>query len=149
VDSIPTRLGKPGAAALDNGFFSRANIEAFDRRGIEPYIATGGDPHHRSWQERFGGSPTPPAEEASPKVKMAYKLRTEIGRAIYAARKSTVERVIGIIQEVLGLRQFSLRGEVAAAGEWGPVCPAFNLKRLHSLTSGRPLSAMLKQASYV
>jgi hypothetical protein len=149
VDSIPTQLGKPGAAALDNGFFSQANIEAFERRGIEPYIATGGDSHNQSWQERFGGSPTPPAEDASPKVKMAYKLRTEIGRAIYAARKSTVEPVIGIIKEVLGFRQFSLRGEVAAAGEWCLVCLAFNLKRLHSLTSGRLLSERLNQASYV
>ena len=149
VDSIPTRLGKPKAAALDNGFFSQANIEAFERRGIEPYIATGGDSHNQSWQERFGGSPTPPAEDASPKVKMAYKLRTEIGRAIYAARKSTAEPVIGIIKEVLGFRQFSLRGEVAAAGEWCLVCLAFNLKRLHSLTSGRLLSERLNQASYV
>jgi transposase len=149
VDSIPKQLGKPKAAALDNGFFSQANIEAFESRGIEPYIATGGDSHNQSWQERFGGSPTPPAEDASPKVKMAYKLRTEIGRAIYAARKSTVEPVIGIIKEVLGFRQISLRGEVAAAGEWCLVCLAFNLKRLHSLTLGRPLSEMLNQASYV
>jgi len=149
VDSIPTQLGKPKAAALDNGFFSQANIEAFESRGIEPYIATGGDSHNQSWQERFGAEPTPPPADASPKVRMAYKLRTEIGKAIYAARKSTVEPVIGIIKEVLGFRQFSLRGEVAAAGEWCLVCLAFNLKRLHRLTSGRLLSVMLNQASYV
>jgi hypothetical protein len=34
-------------------------------------------------------------------------------------------------------------GEVAAAGEWCLVCLAFNLKRLHSLTSGRLLSERL------
>jgi hypothetical protein len=44
--------------------------------------------------------------------------------------------VIGIIKEVLGLRQFSLRGEQAAAGERGLVCLAFNLKRLHTLLQG-------------
>jgi hypothetical protein len=66
-------------------------------------------------------------------VKMAYKLRTEIGQAIYRLRKCTVEPVIGIIKEVLGFRQFSLRGLAAAAGEWGLVCLAFNLKRLHTL----------------
>ena len=80
---------------------------------------------------------------------MAYKLKTEIGKAIYAARKSTVEPVIGIIKEVVGFRQFSLRGEAAAAGEWCLVCLAFNLKRLHRLTSGCLLSVMLNQASYV
>jgi len=149
VDSIPAELGRPKAAALDNGFFSQTNIMAFESRGIEPYIATGRDSHNQSWQERFGAEPSPPAESASPRVKMAYKLKTEIGKAIYAARKSTVEPVIGIIKEVLSFRQFSLRGEVAAAGEWCLVCLAFNLKRLHSLTSGRLLSVMLNQASHV
>ena len=149
VDSIPAQLGQPKAAALDNGFFSQANIAAFESRGIEPYIATGGDAHNQSWQERFATEPTPPPADASPQIKMAYKLKTEIGKAIYAARKSTVEPVIGIIKEVLGFRQFSLRGAVAAAGEWCLVCLAFNLKRLHRLTSGRLLSVLLNQASYV
>jgi len=40
--------------------------------------------------------------------------------------------VIGIIKEVLGFRQFSLRGELAAAGEWCLICLAFNLKRFHT-----------------
>jgi len=42
---------------------------------------------------------------------MAYKLKSVAGQAIYKLRKSTVEPVIGIIKEVLGFRQFSLRGE--------------------------------------
>jgi DDE family transposase len=64
---------------------------------------------------------------------MAYKLQTEIGRAIYRLRKMTVEPVIGLVKEVIGFRQFSLRGLCAAAGEWCLVCLAFNLKRLHVL----------------
>ena len=64
---------------------------------------------------------------------MAYKLQTEIGHAIYRLRKCTVEPVIGLIKEVLGFRQLSLRGLATAAGEWGLVCLAFNLKRLHIL----------------
>ena len=67
---------------------------------------------------------------------MAYKLTTTIGQAIYRVRKCTVEPVIGIIKAVLGFRQFSLRGEQAAAGEWCLVCLAFNLKRLHTLLQG-------------
>ena len=146
IDSISAELGKPKAAALDNGFFSQANIAAFESREIDPYIATGRDSHSQNWRERFAAEPTPPLESASPKVKMAYKLKTQIGKAIHGARKSTVEPVIGIIKEVLGFRQFSLRGEVAAAGEWCLVCLAFNLKRLHSLTSGRLLSDRLRLA---
>jgi transposase len=137
VDSIPSELGRPEAAALDNGYFSPTNIEALASRGIEPYIATGREPHNQSWQERFAAEPMSPPEDASPKVKMAYKLQTEIGKVIYAARKCTVESVIGIIKEVLGFRQFSLRGQQGAAGEWCLVCLAFNLKRWHRLTYSR------------
>ena len=133
VDAIPTEVGKPKAAALDNGYFSSTNIEELGARGIEPYIATGRDRHHQSWQERFAQEPTPPPEDASPIVKMAYKLKTDIGKLIYGLRKSTVEPVIGIIKETLGFRQFSLRGLVAVAGEWCLVCLAYNLKRLHVL----------------
>jgi transposase len=133
VDAIPAQAGKPKAGALDNGYFSAKNIDGFEARGIEAYIATGREPHHQSWQERFAEQPTPPPDDASPIVKMAYKLQTDIGQAIYGLRKCTVEPVIGIIKEVLGFRQFSLRGLAAAAGEWCLVCLAFNLKRLHVL----------------
>ena len=136
LDAIPPDLGTPDAAALDTGYFSTANIAAFERRDIEPYIATGRDPHHPSWQDRFAALPAPPADDASPMVKMAYKLKTVLGKAIYGLRKCTVEPVIGIIKEVLGFRQFSLRGEQAAGGEWCLVCLAFNLKRLHTLLTG-------------
>ncbi len=133
LDAIPAELGTPDAAAMDNGYFSADNIIACEARGIDPYIATGRKPHHRSWKAYFAELPAPPPEDAGPTVKMAYKLQTEIGKAIYGLRKCTVEPVIGIIKEVLGFRQFSLRGLAAAAGEWCLVCPAFNLKRLHVL----------------
>lgn len=133
VAAIPDEVGRPQSAALDNGFWSPDNVAALEARGIEPYIATGRDHHDQSWQERFAAEPDPPAQDASLLVKMAYKLRTKIGKQLYGLRKSTVEPVIGIIKEVLGFRQFSLRGLEAAAGEWGLVCLAYNLKRLHVL----------------
>jgi len=133
LDALPSDLGQVDAAAADNGYFSADNIAACLERGIEPYIATGREPHHRTWQTFFVQQPTPPPQEADPKVKMAYKLQTDIGQAIYRLRKCTVEPVIGIIKEVLGFRQFSLRGLEAVIGEWGLVCLAFNLKRLHIL----------------
>lgn len=131
--ALAPEVGKPQAAALDNGYFSQANVQACERQDIEPYIATGREPHHKSWHTFFEERPEPPPEEASLKVKMAYKLPTEIGQAIYRLRKCTVEPVIGLIKEVLGFRQFSLRGLMATAGEWCLVCLAFNLKRLHVL----------------
>jgi hypothetical protein len=133
VQAIPAELGQPPAAALDNGYYSPKTIDALTARGIEPYIATGREPHHQSWLDRLAKQPTPLPTDANPILKMAYKLRTEIGQAIYRLRKCTVEPVIGIVKEVLGFRQFSLRGQAAAAGEWCLVCLAFDLKRLHTL----------------
>jgi transposase len=136
VEAIPPALGTAEAAALDSGYFSEANIRELEARQIEPYIATGREPHHQGWAASFAGVPAPPPDDASAKEHMAYKLKTVVGKAIYRLRKCTVEPVIGLVKEVLGFRQFSLRGEEAAAGEWCLVCLAFDLKRLHSLTTG-------------
>lgn len=133
ISAIPTELGRPKAAAMDRNYFSPTTIKTLQAWGIEPYIATGRELHHHSWREFFAQTPKPPPAEASLMVKMAYQLQTKIGQAIYRLRKCTVEPVIGIIKEVLGFRQFSLRGLTAAAGEWCLVCLAWNLKRLHVL----------------
>jgi hypothetical protein len=136
IDTVPSGLGKPPAVNLDTGYFSEDNITGLQAREIEPYIATGRSPHHQGWRRHFLDNPDPLPEEATAKEQMACKLRTEIGKAIYRLRKSTVEPVIGIIKEILGFRQFSLRGLAAAGGEWTLVCLAYNLKRLHTLQSG-------------
>jgi hypothetical protein len=133
LDAISPELEQPKAAALDAGYFSENNIQVLESRNIDPYIATEREAHHKNWKTFFAELPDPPAEDASLTVKMAYKLQTEIGQAVYRLRKCTVEPVFGIIKEVLGFRQFSLRGLDAAAGEWCLVCLAFNLKRMHTL----------------
>jgi hypothetical protein len=142
VEAIPDELGVPEAAALDQGYFSAANVKTLEGLGIEPYIATGREPHQLNWEAYFASAPMPPPSDASPKEQMAYKLRTEVGRAIYRLRKCTVEPVIGMIKEVLGFRQFSLRGLGGAAGEWVLVCLACNLKRLQVLCRGELRLAM-------
>lgn len=136
VDANLPRVGKPDVAALDNGYWSPANLEALEARGIEPHIATGRESHHQSWQSWFAQQPAAPSADASPTEQMAYKLQTAIGKAIYRLRKQTVEPVLGILKEVLGFRQFSLRGLCAVTGEWCLVCLAFNLKRWHKLHAG-------------
>ena len=136
IDTVPPEVGQPKKANLDTGYFSEDNIAGLAARGIDPYIATGRSPHHQGWRAFFLDNPDPPPDDASVKEQMAYKLRSAIGKAVYRLRKSTVEPVIGIIKEVLGFRQFSLRGMFAAAGEWTLVCLAYNLKRLHTLHFG-------------
>ena len=133
--ALAPELGTP-AAALDNGFWSEQNLAALEQRQIEPYIATGREPHHQSWQARFAGEPEPPPADASSQVKMAYKLHTAAGQAIYRLRKCTVKPVFGIVKAVLGFRQFLLRGLAAASDEWCLMCLAYNIKRYHTLSLG-------------
>ena len=95
LQSISSAIGTPDAAALDAGYFGPATLTACGKRGIEPYIATGRDPHHPSWQQRFAPLPEPPPEDASSQVKMAYKLKTAVGKAIYRARKCRSNRSSG------------------------------------------------------
>ena len=135
ADSIPAALGVPTAGAADTGFFSAANVAGMLARGIDPHLATGRTGHRREWPEHVTPTEPPPLPAgATVREQMAHKLRTVAGRALYRRRKCTVEPVFGIIKEVLGFRQFSLRGLAKAAGEWCLVCLAYNLKRFHTLT---------------
>ena len=65
---------------------------------------------------------------------------SDTGRRVYAKRKQTVETVFGIIKEVLGFRQFRLRGLVKVEGEWSLIHLAYNVKRLWALEMGAPIS---------
>ena len=134
--AIPQELGTPTAAALDTGYFSETNLTVLEAAGIDAFIATGRDPHNAGWKAYFAPAGEPPAATASRKEKMAYKLRTVLGKAVYRRRKCTIEPVFGQIKEVMGFRQFSVRGLPAATGEWCLVCLAYNLRRLHRLTMG-------------
>ena len=133
LESISPQLGTPSAAAAAAGICSGANITALEQRNIDPYIATGRAEHKGGWEAYFAEAGPAPSAEATSREKMACKLRTPLGKAIYRRRKCTVEPVLGIIKEALGFRQFSLRGLCGATGEWFLVCLAYNLRRLHVL----------------
>jgi hypothetical protein len=76
LDAIPSELGASDAAAQDTGYFSQANIAVFERRAIDPYIATGRDPHHPSWWERFDRLPAPlPADAKSKRARLVRHAR--------------------------------------------------------------------------
>ena len=51
----------------------------------------------------------------------------------YRKRKWIVEPVFGWAKQVLGFRQFSLRGLDKVTGEWELVCVALNIRRLNAL----------------
>jgi hypothetical protein len=61
---------------------------------------------------------------------MAYKLKTEEGKKIYAQRKQTVEPAFGIIKAVMNIRKFMLRGIKKANSEWKLICMCYNIKKI-------------------
>jgi transposase len=110
-------------ATLDNGYYSEAAVEALEALGFDPYIATGRQRHHGSEAEA-------PETAATAKERMAVKVRTPAGKALYARRKVIVEPVFGQIKEARGFRRFLLRGLAHIRGEWRLVCLTHNLLKI-------------------
>lgn len=132
LGSLPQELGAAEDFLADTGYFSTANVQACITSGIKPSIATGRDQHNLSVFERF--APDAPAPDTDDPVElMKHRLTTHAGRALYGLRKQTVEPVFGIIKQVMGFRQFSMRGIEKVAGEWTLVTLAWNLKRMNIL----------------
>jgi transposase len=132
LNEVEDSLGKPDGLLADTGYFSEGNVTRCEANEIMPYISDCRERHNLPWDERFK-LPPPCPEDADAVTAMAHRLRTPEGKAVYAKRKSTVETVFGIIKEVLGFRQFHLRGLDSAQGEWNLVCMAWNLKRMYAL----------------
>jgi hypothetical protein len=61
---------------------------------------------------------------------VAARLKTESGRRTYARRAHLAETPNAVIKEVLGLRQFLLRGLDKVRTEWLWACTTFNLRKL-------------------
>jgi transposase len=110
-------------ATLDNGYYSEAAAQALEDLGFEPYMATGRQQHHAPEAEASDAPAT--AQE-----RMAAKVRTPDGKALYARRKVIVEPVFGQIKEVRGFRRFLLRGLEQIRGEWRLVCLTHNLLKV-------------------
>jgi transposase len=111
------------AATLDSGYYSEAAVAALETMGFDPYIATGRQCHHSSEAQV-------PEEPATAQARMAAKVRTPQGKALYARRKVIVEPVFGQIKEVRGFRRFLLRGLNNIRGEWRLVCLTHNLLKI-------------------
>jgi transposase len=133
LQALPEELGKPEVLLADTGYFSAANVDACEAAQIVPMIANGRQPHYSPLADRFAPAPEAP-KNPTPVQAMAHRLKTPDGKALYALRKQTPEPVFGIIKEVLGFRQFLLRGLESARGEWSMATMAWNLKRMFALS---------------
>jgi len=133
--SIPAGLGQPTEVLADSGYASETAAAGLEAAGIEGFISTGGESQHRD--RSYDYRPRKPKQKPEPKapwrVAMKKKLEAKEGRQIYSERFHTVEPVFGIIKEVLGFRQFSMRGLAKVEAEWTLVSTAYNLKRMFAL----------------
>jgi hypothetical protein len=133
LGELPAVAGKVKRCAADAGYFSAENVLESERRGLDAYIAAGRIIHRPSLAERLS-APAPPAETASVREKLQYKLGTEEGRAFYGRRKETVEPVFGIIKKWMNFREFARRGLVKVKEEWNMAMFCNNVKRMHTLS---------------
>jgi hypothetical protein len=116
-DAIKAVLG-------DAGCYSETNAADLERRGIEAYLATERLKHH----EKVASAPRGRIPGGlTAKQRMARKLRTKKGREMYAKRKGMIEPIFGQMKQVLGLRQFSMRGLSSMRGEWRLMATVHNL----------------------
>jgi hypothetical protein len=117
----------PSKASMDAGYFSKDNISALEKMGVEAFIPPARLKH---------GEVAPPAPRGripkglSAKGLARRKLSTIRGRTIYAKRKTIVEPVFGQIKQARGFRQFLLRGITKVKGEWSLICTTHNLLKL-------------------
>ena len=68
--------------------------------------------------------------------KMAAKMRTPQGKAVYNQRMHLAETPFAIIKSILGVRRFLLRGLEKVRTEWLWVCTAYNLRKLLAHMAG-------------
>src|SRR5438034_5551713 len=105
--AVDAELAEDATLSADAGYFSEDNIRITTEHRLDPHIATGRFKH---------SEPQPPAprgpipKNATPKQRMARKLRTNKGRAVYARRKTIVEPVFGQIDTSQKGRTLLLHG---------------------------------------
>src|SRR3954452_7416031 len=115
------------AALGDAGYYSETNATDLKQRGIEPYLAT----ERLKRNEKVAAAPRGRIPHGlSAKQRMARKLRTKVGREMYAKRKGMIEPIFGQLKQVLGFREFSLRGLASMRGEWRLMAAVHNLLKL-------------------
>jgi transposase len=127
LEAIEAELAEGAKLLGDAGYFSEGNVETASEHGLDPHIATG----------RFKHSEPPPPpprgripNDATPKQRMARKLKTKRGRSAYARRKTIVEPVFGQMDTVQSARRLLLRGKAAARAQWRFHCAIHNLLKL-------------------
>jgi transposase len=128
----------PCAATADNGYLSKHAIDACDRHDVDGYISCGREMKSATALRHI----KKPAAAMKARLRMAKKLASEAGKAIYSRRKAVAEPPLGQIKEARGFRRFSFRGLVKVRAEWTLVCLTHNVLKLFRRLGSLELLAM-------
>ena len=140
VASVAAEVRQPDTVCADTGYFSEEAVGSIESAKEAPtvYCALERQGHHRTVADLERKTlPVAPAETATVKEKMAYRLKTPEGHGQYKKRKETIEPAFGIIKSRLGFRQFLMRGIEKVGIEWNLVTLAYNVKRLYKMESDK------------
>ncbi len=137
VDQVERNTGsKPGCLLAEAGYPSEENFLALEERKIEGIVAlqreSKADKEKKEKKKKKENSKTGGAASE----RMAKRLEQQRGKRQYARRKGMVEPAFGWVKQVLGFRQFSLRGLKKVQGEWSLVTLALNLRRMARMEAG-------------
>jgi transposase len=125
LDAVRANLDADASCVLaDAGYRSEAVFEHLKDHPTELVVALG---REGKQQVEIDASKYPCT------VAMAAKLRTDEGQRAYRKRKWIAEPPNGWIKNVLGFRQFSMRGVHRVQAEFKLVCLALNLRRMCTL----------------
>jgi len=143
IESVPQAIRAGATVLVDSGFMSQKQVERAEGTapgmlptGVRVLGAVGKAKHGRSVEElEVRPDPPEPPPEAPFMEKMAHRVSTASGRALYKLRKETIEPFFGNVKSVLGFRRFSMRGRAKAQAEWFLVCAVSNLRRMFVLAT--------------
>lgn len=125
LDAVKNTAGAlPQQVLADAGFRSEAMFEQLQHRSVELIVALG-----REGKAQLAID----ALEYPHTAAMAARMQTDEARAAYRRRKWLSEPPNGWIKNVLGFRQFSLRGLAKVKAEWRLLCAALNLRRMATM----------------
>src|SRR6201998_1292981 len=131
IEAIEAQSGqRPEEVLADSGYCSDENLKYLAKRRMAGFVATEKQKHGEP-NEPCKRGPLP--KHASRVERMARKLKTKVGAAVYARRKCVVEPVLGQIKQARGFRQFLLRGWRKVRGEWALICTTHNLLKFHKI----------------
>jgi transposase len=119
-----------GAALVDAGYCSEANLGRADPDGPELFVAT-----RKDWKQREQMRQAPPPRgripgHLSPRERMDRKLLTKRGRRLYGRRSQIIEPVFGQTKSCRGINRFMQRGLGNCRAGWKVICGTHNLLKL-------------------